>query len=40
MGMASPRLRAFPTHWEVHVELLGKWLGFAEAPHSAWGLVD
>lgn len=40
MGMASPRLRAFPTPWEVHVEMLGKWLGFAEAPHPAWGPAD
>lgn len=28
VGMAGPKLRAFPTHWEVHVETLGKCLGF------------
>lgn len=37
MGMAGPRRRAFPPHWEVHVEMLGKWLGFAEAPPSSLG---
>jgi hypothetical protein len=37
MGMAGPRHRAFPPHWEVHVEMLGKWLGFAEAPPSSLG---
>lgn len=40
VGMAGPKLRAFPTHWEVHVETLGKCLGFREAPHPAWGLAD
>lgn len=40
VGMAGPRLGAFPTHWEAHMEMLGKSLGFREAPHPAWGLAD